>query len=264
MAADRVHPRYSPPSSGESSATFSDSQSLGSSRPSQPPPAKPVPPPLGAYVVQIPKDQIYRYPPPENARRYRKKPRRGSCCRCLCCILAVLVVLAAVAGVLYLVFRPKSPSYSVEDVSIRGFNLTSPSSLSPEFDVTVRAQNPNDKIGIYYEKGSSVTVYYSDVELSNGALPVFYQPSNNFTVFQTVLRGSNVLMGTGDLSALVADQKQRKVPFRLNLEAPVKIKVGAVKTWKITVKVKCGVTVDNLTASSKIVSKECDYSVKIW
>jgi len=47
----------------------------------------------GIYVVQVPKDQIYRVPPPENAilaehhgkpfRSNKKKPHR-SCC--LCCI----------------------------------------------------------------------------------------------------------------------------------------------------------------------------------
>jgi hypothetical protein len=53
---------------------------------------------------------------------------------------------------------------------------TSVLTVSPEFDVTVRADNPNDKIGIYYRKDSSVEVYYSDVRLCNGVLPVFYQP----------------------------------------------------------------------------------------
>jgi hypothetical protein len=53
---------------------------------------------------------------------------------------------------------------------------TSVLTVSPEFDVTVRADNPNDKIGIYYRKDSSVEVYYSDVRLCNGVLPMFYQP----------------------------------------------------------------------------------------
>ncbi|XAR60256.1 hypothetical protein NMG60_11033540 [Bertholletia excelsa] len=264
--ADRVHPRDSPPTSGAQSET-------PVTKPSQPlleneKPASPA----GTYVIQVPKDQIYRYPPPENARRYQKysrqKPRRSCCCRCLCwtfsLLLLLLILLAVTAGVLYLVFRPESPKYSIEDVAIRGFNVTSPSAISPEFDVTVRARNPNKKIGIYYEKGSSVNVYYSGIELCNGALPSFYQPSNNLTVFETALKGSNIMLASGLRSSLAAEVKQGEVPFRLKLKAPVKIKIGAVKTWKITVKVSCDVVVDSLTASSKIVSKDCDYSVKLW
>ncbi|XP_057480058.1 NDR1/HIN1-like protein 13 [Actinidia eriantha] len=256
--ADRVHPRDSPPSSGEAPM----------SKPSQSAPAQPA----GTYVIQIPKDQIYRYPPPENAHRYqkyaRREPRRSCCRRCLCWslgLLAALILLLAVsAGVLYLVFRPESPKYSVDDVSIRGFNLTSPSAVSPEFNVTIRAQNPNDKIGIYYQKGSSVTVYYSGINLCNGALPAFYQPSNNLTVFQTALKGSTILLTSAVHSTLAAEEKRGEVPFRLNLKAPVKFKVGSVKTWTITVKVRCELTVDNLTASSKIVTKDCNYRVKFW
>ncbi|PIN19346.1 hypothetical protein CDL12_07977 [Handroanthus impetiginosus] len=43
----------------------------------------------GTYVVQVPKDQIYRVPPPENAimlaeRGKNKQNRRSSCCFCSC------------------------------------------------------------------------------------------------------------------------------------------------------------------------------------
>ncbi|KAA8550047.1 hypothetical protein F0562_001731 [Nyssa sinensis] len=274
--ADRVHPRDSPPSTAEAAAATATSATKPSqeapSKPAHPMTENPVPPPPGTYVIQVPKDQIYRYPPPENARRYqnytRRKPRHSCCCRCLCWtlgLIALLIVLVAVAaGILYLVFRPEAPKYSVDDVAIRDFNLTSSSSISPEFDVTVRANNPNDKIGIYYQKESSVNVYYSDINLCNGVLPTFYQPSNNITVFQMPLKGSNILLTSAVNSALAAEQRQGKVPFRLNLKAPVKIKVGAVKTWTITVKVECDVTVDKLTAQSKIVSKDCHYSMRLW
>ncbi|KAJ7960419.1 Late embryogenesis abundant hydroxyproline-rich glycoprotein [Quillaja saponaria] len=125
--------------------------------PSTPASEKPAPPP-GSYVVQIPKDQIFRVPPPENAGRYQqythKKNRRSSCCCCFCWLLGVIitliVLLAIAAGIFYLVFKPESPNYTVERISIKGMNistLSSTATISPEFDVAVRANNPNDKIG---------------------------------------------------------------------------------------------------------------------
>ncbi|KAF7815477.1 NDR1/HIN1-like protein 13 [Senna tora] len=260
--ADRVHPHDSPPVSGES-------------LPTPPAPEKPIPPP-GTYVVQIPKDQIYRVPPPENARRQdhyarHRKSRRSPCCCCLCWLIGLLfilvVLLGIAAGVLYLVFRPEAPDYTINSISVKGMNLTAAAAsltVSPEFDVAVRANNPNDKIGIYYEKDSSVEVYYSDARLCNGALPAFYQPSNNVTVFQTALKGTDIELRSTDRTALVDAQSKRKVPLTLKLRAPVRIKVGSVKTWKITVKVNCDVTVDNLTAQAKVVSKDCDYGVDLW
>lgn len=258
--ADRVHPTVSspPPQSTDPQV-----------------PAKSVPP-AGTYVIQIPKDQIFRHPSPENARRYQKyssskKPRRSCCCCCLCWTLglaAILIVLLAVAaGVFYLVFRPEAPSYSVQDISIAGFNVSSAASgsrISPEFNVTVRADNPNKKISIYYEKDSSINVYHSDVNWCSGVLPAFHQPSRNVTVFQTKLKGSGIVLTSAVRETLVNQQRQGNIPLKLNLKAPVKIKVGSVKTWTITVKVSCNVMVDNLTAESKIVSNDCDFSVRLW
>ncbi|XP_050220841.1 NDR1/HIN1-like protein 13 [Mercurialis annua] len=257
--ADRVHPR------GDSTELSSPVKSAA------PLLEKPIPA-AGTYVIQIPKDQVYRVPPPGNAKRYeqlsRRKPRRSACRSCLCYSIASLVILLLLAGisagVLYLVFRPEAPNYSLQSVSIKGFNLTSSHPLSPEFDVTVRAENPNDKLGFYYGTGSDVNVYYKDVRLCNGKLPVFYQGTNNVTVFKTALKGDGIELTSSVHKALVEGQKKKTVLFQLNLRAPVKIRVGSVKTWTITVKFDCDVTVDKLTSSAQIVSKDCNYGVQLW
>ncbi|KAF9676334.1 hypothetical protein SADUNF_Sadunf09G0127900 [Salix dunnii] len=233
---------------------------------------KPVQPPPGTYVIQIPKDQVYRVPPPENAQRFerlsRRKPSRSRCCCCLCWFLsflaAFLFLLGLAAAILYLVFRPESPDYSIERVAISGFNLTSSGPISPEFNVTVRANNPNNKIGIYYEKGSSVNVYSDGVKMATGSLPVFYQDKNNVTVVVTSLKGTAIELTSGVRTALANGVSKGAVPFNLALRAPVKLKLGSVKTWKITVKVDCELTVDKLTASATIGSKSCDYGVDLW
>ncbi|XP_016646814.1 PREDICTED: protein YLS9 [Prunus mume] len=265
--ADRVHPRDSP--------FHTETTPLSLSRPSPPDSEKPVPPP-GTYVIQIPKDQVYRVPPPENASRYQsythRKPRRSSC-HCCCCwflgLLAAIVFLsAAAAGIFYLVVRPEAPNYSVESIAFKGFNLTTtsslPSAISPEIHVTVRAQNPNKKIGIYYERESSVKLFYSDIKLCDGVLPAFYQPSKNVTEFRTALTGSGIELTSAVHKGLVDAQKQGKVPLDLDLRAPVRIKVGPIKTWTITVKVACHLTVNRLTADASIVSRDCDYGVDPW
>lgn len=262
--ADRVHP-----------AAASDRDH------SQPPPDTVKPPtsddkpllPQGTYVIQIPKDQVYRIPPPENSHKIKKlanrKPRRSCCCRCFCWTIAttiiLLILLAIATGILYLVFRPEKLKYSIDNISIGGVNLTSSAPISPRVNVSIRAENPNDKLSVYYNgKGSSVNVYYADVNLCNGVLPTIEQPTNNVTVIKTALKGSNIILARADHSRLVSQQRTRNVPLKLKVKAPLKIKIGAVKTWEITVTVKCDVTVDQLTQKSKIVSKNCGYSVKLW
>ncbi|XP_057441514.1 NDR1/HIN1-like protein 13 [Lotus japonicus] len=269
--ADRVHPRDSPPDSAEF-AQPGQSQVT----PVAPPPSEKPAPPLETYVIQLPKDQVYRTPPPENARRYdqytRRNNRRCRFCCCFCWLLGLIFILAVLigiaAGILYLVYRPEAPSYSIERIAIKGVNISSPSStaaaMSPEFDVTVKADNPNDKIGIRYEKDSSAEIFFNGARLCNGVLPAFYQPSNNVTVFMTALKGKEVELRSEDGRALWEALTKRKVPLTVKLRAPVRIKVGSVKTWKITVKVNCDVTVNKLTVQAKIGSRHCDYGVDLW
>ena len=180
--------------------------------------------------------------------------------RCSCCsqklgILAFLLALIAVsAAIFYLVVKPRSSNYSVNAISVSGVNLATASStsltVSPEFDVTVRADYPNNKIGTYYEPKSSVEIYYDDVSLCNGAVPSFYQPSNNVTVFEIALKGYGVVLTSTVKNSLLQAQSQGKVTVR----APVKIKVGSVKSWTITIKVDYDIMVDSLTANPKIFS----------
>ncbi|KAJ8750060.1 hypothetical protein K2173_013975 [Erythroxylum novogranatense] len=276
---DRIPPRTDSFSTTTSSDHRTTTTSLPSSSPDHPLytakraapslPGKAGPPP-GTYVIQIPKEQIYRIPPPENAKRFdylsRRKAPRSRCCIYFCWFLSAVAFLFLLAGVtaavLYLVFQPKSPKYSVQSFSVKGFNLSSSSAMiSPEFDVTIRADNPNKRIGIYYLTGSYGDVYYNDVRLGTGSLPAFYQGKKNVTALSTALRGSGIKLTSEAHKALANGERKGAVPLRLYLRAPVKMKVGAVKTWTITVKVNCEVTVNNITVNSKIVSENCDYDV---
>ncbi|KAE9614913.1 hypothetical protein Lal_00036068 [Lupinus albus] len=264
--ADRVHPFNSVPASPEDRTTPSHSFGSGGSSPT------PTFYPPGTYVIKIPKDQVYRVPPPENAVKYNQNARSNKPrCRCFCWFIGILftliILLGIAAGVFYLVFRPKAIDYSIESFAITGLNLTSPSSaasISPKVNVTVRANNPNGKIGIRYEKDSSAEIFFNDVELCNGVLPAFYQPSNNVTVLKVALKGYEIKLKDSDRTALVEEENKQKVPFTVKLRVPVKIKLGILETWKITVKVKCDVTVDKLTTQAKIESKHCNYRVNIF
>ncbi|KAG2333580.1 hypothetical protein Bca52824_004760 [Brassica carinata] len=223
------------------------------------------PPPPGTYHVQLPKEQIYRVPPPENARRYeylsRQKHNRSACRRCCCyffaTLLALLILAALVVGIFLLVCRPHKPRFSVSGVSVAGINLTSPSPISPAFRIKVRCKNVNGKLGLIYEKGSAVGVFHEGIKLGDGEFTAFEQPAENVTVTVTRLRGSRILLTSSSRKDLVESQKRGKVRFDLRVKAPVRFRVGAVTTWTMGVTVDCKVTVDKLTSSAAVVSEDC-------
>jgi len=282
----RVHPAAS---SSDFSGEMNQSVSAPSSDPSssplysfhfekpvpqQPPPAQP-----GTYVVQVPKDKVFRVPPPENARLFEHYTRRAkhrsrcSCVRACTCLLAaavaLAVLLAAAAGVVYLVLRPRRPSYTVQALAVSGLAGVGNASaalaaFSPGFDATVRADNPNGKIGVRYEGGRSrVSVSYDGVPLADGAWPAFYQGPRNVTVFVAKAKGSGIRFSRGVRGQMAAAERLRSVPFDVDVEVPGRLQVGGVKTWAVPARARCTVAVDRLAADAKVVSSSCDVKVRL-
>ncbi|CAL9046711.1 unnamed protein product, partial [Musa banksii] len=260
MMADRVHPVQPEPATGLIPDPWESPRSSASSQSILP---KPVRQP-GSYVIQVPRDLILRVPPGGKGSRAKAYARRRGCCFLVFAWLgAILFLLAVVADILYLVFRPRVPQYSIDALSIASFNLSA-ASVSPAFDATVRAENPNKKVGIYYSDGSDITVAYDGVTLCTGAWPALYQSPGNVTVFVAALKGSTIRLSSAARQALVTAETQRQVPLEIDVKVPVRIKFGGVTSWTITVKLKCDVTVTGLTENAKIVSKKCGVKVKLY
>lgn len=153
------------------------------SDPEAPPPAHPTAPlvPRGSSRSEHgdPTKESVTQPPPQLDSPQRKKRGRRSCwCRCVCYTLLVIflliVIVGAAVGILYLVFRPKLPDYNIDRLQLTRFTLNQDSSLSTSFNVTITAKNPNEKIGIYYEDGSKISVLYMQTKLSNGTSKISF------------------------------------------------------------------------------------------
>ncbi|RLN22162.1 protein YLS9 isoform X1 [Panicum miliaceum] len=275
----RVHP-------AASSSDFSGEMNQPVSAPSSDPSSSPLysfhfekPVPQSSYVVQVPKDKVFRVPPPENARlfeHYTRRAKRRSRCSCvrvctclLAATLAIAFLLAAAAGVMYLVFRPRRPSYAVQALAVSGLAgvgnaSAAPAAFSPGFDATVRADNPNGKIGVHYEGGRSrVSVSYDGVPLADGACPALYQGPRNVTVFVAKAKGSGIRFSQGVRGQMAAAERLRSVPFDVDVEVPVRLQLGGVKTWAVPARARCTVAVDRLAADAKVVSSSCDVKVRL-
>ncbi|OEL23621.1 hypothetical protein BAE44_0015362 [Dichanthelium oligosanthes] len=286
--ADRVHPVPAPPSRRpDQPAADADSEAAAAAAagaaPTETTPLHPsfnqlpLSPPPGTYIIQVPKDQVLRVPPPDRARRYKKlagRPARRHLLRRACCLscLAVLLLLllaAAFAGAVYLIFRPRAPSFTVASLSIRGLDnlITLNSPLSPELDAAVRADNGrNKKVGIDYRGGGSVTVSYSDQRLAAGPWPAFRQAPRNVTEFTAAMRGQGVTFTAEQAKQLAAERDAGAVPLTVEAIVPVRLRFGKVlRTWTVDVKARCDVAVDRLSGNAAAVNRGCRVRVKpLW
>ncbi|GMH10246.1 hypothetical protein Nepgr_012087 [Nepenthes gracilis] len=182
--------------------------------------------PLPSGAPQLPPDAIesekgypaalpppYAYPPPPHGTTplaYTGPPKRRSGCFCCCMcflfsllllfllllllfillLLLILAVTSVLVGIFFLFFHPHIPKYYINSVRIPHFDRAADASLATTFDVNFTASNPNKKIGIYYEGGSHVSVWYADSELCRGSLPTFIQGHRNTTVMEVSLTGN--------------------------------------------------------------------------
>ncbi|KAE9594451.1 hypothetical protein Lal_00001174 [Lupinus albus] len=193
-----------------------------------------------------------------------KKKRRSCCCKFFCCIFSTLFILivaiAITAGTLYLVFKPKLPKYSVDELRINQFNGSENNNFSVTFNVTVTARNPNKKIGIYYVGGSQITAWYEETQLCEGSLPKFYQGHGNITVLNISMVGQT--QDTNDLVNTLMQEQKGNIPLNLKVTQPVRIKLGKLKLFKINFRVSCNILVDSLT-DTKVISNSCKFKFRL-
>ncbi|KAF5793392.1 putative Late embryogenesis abundant protein [Helianthus annuus] len=206
---------------------------------------------------------------------YRPQPRRSrrSCCCCFCLwitfAIIVLIVIAAVAGgVMYVLYRPHRPTFSVSALHVTQFNLTSANKLNSRFNFTVTARNPNKKIVFYYDP-VSVSFDSNGVNVGDGTIPAFEMKKKNTTSLRTIVTASGQSVDDNNLKSDLKNKKS--VPLKIRLDTKVKAKIGSFKTKRLPIRVTCdGIKAvapagkTPTTATTSGAKCKVDLRIKIW
>uniref|UniRef100_A0A0D9WB62 Late embryogenesis abundant protein LEA-2 subgroup domain-containing protein n=1 Tax=Leersia perrieri TaxID=77586 RepID=A0A0D9WB62_9ORYZ len=242
---------------------------VGVGSPPPPPPEKGRTPSYDGKHDQLPitAPQPYTPPPlPPPIRRGKSHTRR--CCRCVCwTLLAVLVLavaLGATAGILYAVFKPKIPDFSVDRLTVTRFDVNATSmTVSDAFEVEVTSTNPNKRIGIYYD-GGEVAASFNGTELCRGDFPALYQ-GHRSTIRPVIRLAGETRMDSAVAQQLVQQRQAGFVPLTVRARVPIRIKFGVIKLWKMTGKATCNLVADNLQAGTqiRIRSNSCSFKLKV-
>ncbi|XWS29511.1 hypothetical protein CRYUN_Cryun24cG0035300 [Craigia yunnanensis] len=229
--------------------------------------ARPPGHPLATYVVQVPKDQIYRVPPPENARvveSYRKaalqvKNKKRPCRIYLIWIPIVLVVIGLMIGaaltVIYHSFTPKAPVFSVSKLHVKQHKDGSP----PTYDVTLKLKNPNEKMGIKYGSvADDAALTFRTKTLGFGQIPSLYQNSGGSNIVHIKLDGPEDQSVPPNVQRSMNDKKPKhQISLELNFNSPLLLNVWILKMWRRDMDVKCHIRVSTMGIGTKILKQDC-------
>ena len=105
--------------------------------------------------------------------------------------------------------------------------------------VTLSAQNPNDRVGIYFQKLEVYASYRSQQISATSALPNTYQGHNDITVWSPFLYGKDVPVSPFLLNALEQDQHAGGVLVNVKVNGRIKWKVGSWVSGRYHINVNC-------------------------
>jgi len=286
---ERVHPAYydpeisepvSPTATERSTATgysfHPNYQPLkayttpGYESPSRPPPTE-----IGRPPIRPPQPLVK----PLKSRNSKSNGRK--CCRrCLltCCIFLVLLVflLGLAALIIWIVFKPQIPQYSVQDVRINKMNVTAtydtasaslqptnPTFVDTDIVFTLHAKNPNKKIRIDYRRVNIQTTYQG-ANVGKATIPGWYQEVQNTTVVKSDILATKAPLTVTQGSSLLVSIKANDVPLHARIDTRVAIKMGAWLTPAVWIHVNCNFQVAPPSApgGAKLLSKSCKWKWK--
>jgi len=154
---------------------------------------------------------------------------RRSCRRLLGLLLGLALIVAIIALIVYLVLRPTHPRFFLQDASLRQLDLANGSSnlLSTTLQVTVASRNPNDRVGVYYDRLDVYASYkYQQITLAS-ALPPVYQGHGDVEVWSPVLSGPSVPFAPYLADALAKDVQAGYLILQVKIDGRVRWKVGS-------------------------------------
>ncbi|KMZ68726.1 harpin-induced like protein 20 [Zostera marina] len=176
---------------------------------------------------------------------------------CGCLFLFVFLVLLTIL-IIFLVLRPTKPKFYLKDATIYDLDLDSSDGfyLNTTIQVTLSSRNPNDRIGIYYDRLDVYAEYKSQQITLPTRVNRAYQGHNDVTVWSPFLYGRNVPVASDLCVTLVQDQTAGLVLIHIKVAGKLRWKVGTWTSNKYHIHVTCPafMTVDSTSGHNHMLT----------
>ncbi|KAK9278066.1 hypothetical protein L1049_027624 [Liquidambar formosana] len=158
---------------------------------------------------------------------------------CIGFILLLIIILLIVILLVRVILQPTKPRFILQDATVFAFNVSSPNILTSNIQVTISSRNPNDHIGIYYDRLDVYAVYRDQQITLRTNIPRTYQGHEEGDVWSPYVLGNCVPIAPYNGLALSNDQANGNVLVWIKIDGRVRWKVGAFISGKYHLNVKC-------------------------
>ncbi|VVB13437.1 unnamed protein product [Arabis nemorensis] len=156
-------------------------------------------------------------------------------------IITFLGIILFLILIIWAILQPSKPRFILQDATVFSFNVTGnpPNLLTSNFQVTISSRNPNDKIGIYYDRLDVYASYKSQQITFPTSIPPTYQGHKEVNVWSPFVGGNSIPVAPYNALSLEQDHTYGGVMLLVRIDGRVRFKVGAFITGKYHLNVRC-------------------------
>lgn len=230
----------------------------------------PPPPKSNTLVIQTPRDQVYRVPPPENSKivesyikQNQVKKGPPNCIWILIALVAIGASLGVFFAVIGAIYKPEIPEFEITNFKV---NPTPPSHDKKQpkhgYEITLNVKNPNERMDVFYGGDRYGLLSFKHIKVADGKFEPFSQEAKQSSNLKIDLKESAKVELPSEMENSINSTKSKKAES-LGFKMFVTTTISSwVKTSRKDVSVTCTFKVDTLTKDSMIVYEECSTEVQ--
>lgn len=154
-------------------------------------------------------------------------------------IMVFLFLVLLTILLIWAILRPTKPTFILLDVTLYAFNASQPNFLTSNFQVTLSSRNPNDHIGVYYDRLDTYMTYRSQQITYRTSIPPSYQGHKEFDVWSPFVYGNDIPVAPFNSVSLSQDENNGNIFVIVKVDGRVRWKVGAFISGRYHIHVRC-------------------------
>lgn len=151
-----------------------------------------------------------------------------------------LFSVLSIITIIYFLLHPSKPEFSLKEVDIYQLNLfTNPQLVNSSIQFTLLSNNPNQKVGIYYDKLLAYASYKKQQITNSTSLTPFYQDHEESNLLTASLIGNGVPVTPSFGYEVVRDTTGGKIVLNIKVNGWLRWKVCSWVSGKYRFNVNC-------------------------